>query len=168
MEEDHKEQQEKALEKRLSGQLPTLDIAGKLFHIDLGMDCLRAKDKEIRFSDIKECYSWLMENYSFPYDPKKMEWAKIDVHDIESIPDDILLVEFPSKQVLDPVAYTRIHSYDMRHFVRNREVREHHVAMVKPFKAHLLEQQHLERQIKQDMEELKGPKPKRKRKGRSL
>ncbi|SFB79669.1 hypothetical protein SAMN04487891_102384 [Flagellimonas taeanensis] len=171
MEEDHKKKQEEALEKRLSGELPTIDIAGQIFYVDIGMDCLRPKNifatLGIQFSEIRKHYSWLEENYVFTYNPKTYESQEVDYTNIHSIPENLLLVELPSKRKLDPVGYARINGYEVNPFVKEVGIRSHFKAKIRPLKAHLLEQQRLDKEFRKSMQEEDRPSRKR-RKGRSL
>lgn len=168
MEEDHKTAQEEALEKRLLGELPIVDIAGQIFFVDLRMNCLRPKDifttSGIQFSEIRKHYSWLEENYVFTYNPKTYESQEVDYTNIHSIPENLLLVELPSKRKLDPVGYARINGYEVNPFVKEVGIRSHFKAPVIPLKERLLE---LHKNKKEKLQKDQTVRQKRKGKGRS-
>ncbi|WP_150114752.1 hypothetical protein [Chryseobacterium sp. IHB B 17019] len=88
-----------ALKQRLSGLLPTVDIAGHTFYVDLRMDMLRPKDdflsKGIEFSKIEDYYIDEKERYWVPYNPKTHEFQDFDVTKIIEIPKDLIMVTFP-------------------------------------------------------------------------
>ena len=97
-----------ALDKRINkGMLPTLEIYGHTFYVDLRMDKLRSKDdflsNGITFSEIKNCFDKEKELYFIPYNPEKHEFHKIDYETITRIPEDLIVVSFPHERVLDPV-----------------------------------------------------------------
>lgn len=58
------------------GLLPTIDIAGHTFYVDLRMDKLRPKDdflsQGIVFSDIENYFDDTTDSYTIPYNPKPM------------------------------------------------------------------------------------------------
>lgn len=173
MEEKDKTPEEKALEKRLAGHLPTVDISGQLFYVDLRMKCLRPKDifstRGIEFDKIQDDYSILEEDFVFTYNPKTYEAEKFDFNDIQSIPEDILLVELPAKQKLDPVSYARICGYDVESFVRTIGIQSHFKVNTVPLKKRLLEiQAHQKKKSHKDQRQKQTSRQKRKGKGRSL
>ncbi len=143
MDEKDKTPEEKALERRLAGHLPTVDIDGQLFYVDLFMGYLRPKDifstLGIEFKKIQDDYSILEENFVFTYNPKTYEAETFDFNDIQSIPEHILLVELPAKPKLDPVSYARMCGYDVESFVRTRGIQSHFKINTVPLKKRLLE-----------------------------
>ena len=60
------------------GILPTLDIAGHTFYVDLRMNKLRPKDdfisKGIDFTEIKDYYDRDRRAFVIPYNPTKREF----------------------------------------------------------------------------------------------
>lgn len=100
------------------GMLPTIDIEGHLFFVDLRMNKLRPKDdflsNGISFSEIEEYFNDTTGNYIFPYDPQKKETGNIDYETITKIPKDLIVVEIPSDYTLDPIGWNRQHGYDLK------------------------------------------------------
>ncbi|RZJ91610.1 MAG: hypothetical protein EOO20_04640 [Chryseobacterium sp.] len=105
------------------GQLPTIDIAGHLFYVDMRMNKLRPKDdflsKGISFSEIDDHFSEEQKAYLIPYDPKKHEFRALDYENITTIPTDLIAVAFPFQKILDPVGWNRQNGWyikdDLKH-----------------------------------------------------
>lgn len=105
------------------GRLPTIDIAGHLFYVDMRMNKLRPKDdflsKGISFSEIDDHFSEEQKAYLIPYDPKKHEFRALDYENITRIPTDLIAVAFPFQKVLDPVGWNRQNGWyikdDLKH-----------------------------------------------------
>lgn len=99
------------------GILPTIEIAGHTFYIDIRMDKLRPKDEflsnGIVFSEIEDFYNDQKEEYTIPYDPQKKEPGKIDYETITQIPKELIVVKIPHMQKLDPVGWNRENDYDL-------------------------------------------------------
>jgi len=93
------------------GMLPTLDIAGHTFYVDLRMDKLRPKDdfisKGINFTEIKYYYDRDRRAYVIPYNPTKREFQQDDVSKMTELPTDIIIVQFPNQYELDIVGWNR-------------------------------------------------------------
>ncbi|WP_449387196.1 hypothetical protein [Chryseobacterium lineare] len=93
------------------GMLPTLDIAGHTFYVDLRMDKLRPKDdfisKGINFTEIKDYYDRDRRAYVIPYNPNKREFQQDDVSKMTELPTDIIIVQFPNQYELDIVGWNR-------------------------------------------------------------
>lgn len=100
------------------GMLPTIDIEGHIFFVDLRMNKLRPKDdflsNGIFFSDIEDYFNDTIGKYIFPYDPQKKELGNIDYEAITAIPKDFVVVEIPSDYKLDPIGWNRQHGYDLK------------------------------------------------------
>ncbi|MEG1025009.1 MAG: hypothetical protein RSF34_11090 [Flavobacterium sp.] len=100
------------------GILPTIEIAGHTFYVDIRMDKLRPKDdflsNGISFSEIENYYNDEKELYIIPYDPKNKELGKIDYETITEIPKDLIVVKIPSIHKLDPVGWNRQYGYDLK------------------------------------------------------
>lgn len=100
------------LDMRLNkGILPTLDIAGHTFYVDLQMDKLRPKDdfisKGINFTEIKDYYDRERRAYVIPYNPTTHEFQQDDVSKMTELPTDIIIVQFPNQYELDVVGWNR-------------------------------------------------------------
>lgn len=115
---DRKTDRSKAdLELRLKGQLPTIDILGHTFYVDLRMGKLRPKDdflsNGIIFSDIEDYFSEEKGCFIIPYDPKKKEFVPLDYETITEIPKDLKVISFKDEYALDPVGWTRREGFPM-------------------------------------------------------
>lgn len=101
------------------GILPTIDIEGHPFYVDLKMDMLRPKDdfgsKGIVFSEIENYYDMDERAYTIPYNLKKHEFEKLDFVNIKNIPEDIIAVSFPSERILDRIGWNRKFGFDLIH-----------------------------------------------------
>jgi hypothetical protein len=99
------------------GMLPTIDIEGHTFYVDIRMDKLRSKDdflsNGIVFSDIANYFNDDTDTYIIPYDPKKKELGEIDYETITEIPKDLVVVEIPSEDKLDPIGWNRQNGFDI-------------------------------------------------------
>ncbi|RNL88474.1 hypothetical protein ED312_08480 [Sinomicrobium pectinilyticum] len=141
MEEHEKKPEEKALERRLAGNLPTLDIAGDIFLIDLEKKCLCPKNPlapgDISFARLQGYFSWTEDKYIFTYNSTQHGPQDIDFSDLYHIPESIHLVEFPSMERLDPVGYAREHGYDIRSFVEKVGIQSHFKANTIPVRESL-------------------------------
>lgn len=106
-----------ALALRLAGQLPTLDILGHTFFVDVRMGKLRPKDdflsNGISFRDIEDYYDSEKKCYIIPYDPKKKEFVPLDYQTITEIPKDLKVISFNEEYTLDPVGWTRLEGFPM-------------------------------------------------------
>lgn len=111
------------------GRLPTIDIAGHLFYVDMRMDKLRPKDdflsNGITFSEIDDHYSEERKAYLIPYDPQKHEFRRLDYDKISSIPTDLLAIEIPFQQELDPVGWNRQNGWDIKQDLKHLGVKGH-------------------------------------------
>ncbi len=95
------------------GILPTIDIAGHTFYVDLRMNKLRPKDdfisKGIDFTEIKDYYDRDRRAFVIPYNPTKREFQQDDVSKMTELPTDIIIVQFPNQYELDIVGWNRKH-----------------------------------------------------------
>lgn len=100
------------------GILPTIEIAGHTFYVDIRMNKLRPKDdflsNGISFCEIEDYLNEEKEVYIIPYDPQKKELGKIDYETITEIPKNLIIVKIPSIDKLDPVGWNRQHGYDLK------------------------------------------------------
>lgn len=129
---------QKAFELRVhKGMLPTVEIAGHIFFVDIRMDMLRPKDdflsKGIVFSDIDHYFSEEKESYLIPYDPKKHEFKELDYDYITSIPKDLIAVEFPFQKNLDPVGWNRNGGWDLKEDLKQIGLKMHFLAKTIPW-----------------------------------
>lgn len=119
------------------GILPTIEIAGHLFYVDMRMDKLRPKDdflsNGISFSDIDDYFSEERNAYLIPYDPKKHEFRELDYENLLSIPKDLIAVEFPFQQTLDPIGWNRQNGWDILDDVKPKDIIPHFKAKIIPW-----------------------------------
>lgn len=102
---------QQAFGRRLIGQLPTVDISGHTFFVDIRMDMLRPEDdflsNGIVFSQIDHYYNDEKEAYIIPYNPTTHEFQELDYNNITSIPKDQIVISFPHESRLDPIGFNR-------------------------------------------------------------
>ncbi|SHK25588.1 hypothetical protein [Epilithonimonas mollis] len=95
------------------GILPTLDIAGHTFYVDILMDKLRPKDdfksKGISFTEISDYYDRDRRAYVIPYNPATREFQQDDVFKMTELPKDTIMVQFPHQATLDVVGWYKKH-----------------------------------------------------------
>lgn len=107
---------QQALEKRLNGHLPTIEIAEHTFYIDYNMEMLRPKDdflsKGISFKELEDYSDFFDGECRFPYDPKTREIRNPDFDTITEFPKDLIVVSLPPIWQLDPVAHARVFGID--------------------------------------------------------
>lgn len=91
------------------GILPTIDIAGHTFYVDILMDKLRPKDdfksKGISFTEISDYYDRDRRAYVIPYNPNTREFQQDDVFKMTELPKDTIVVQFPHQYELDKVGW---------------------------------------------------------------
>ena len=101
------------------GILPTVEIAGHTFYVDIRMDMLRPKDdflsKGIVLSDIENYYDEDKRTYTIPYNPKTHEFQEPDYRNIKELPKDLIAVEFPSERLLDRIGWNRQYGFELTH-----------------------------------------------------
>lgn len=106
------------------GMLPTIDIAGHTFYVDIRMDMLRPKDdflsKGIVFSDIENYYDEDKRTYTIPYNPKTHEFQEPDYRNIKELPKDLIAVSFPLKDCLTGLDGTDIMDLNLHTDWQNR------------------------------------------------
>ena len=98
--------------------LPTLEIHGHTFYVDINMNKLRPKDdfqsKGIDLNEIREYYDRGRQAYLIPYNPKTHEFKEIDHLTITELPKDIVIVQFQHEYELDRVGWNKKHGFDIR------------------------------------------------------
>lgn len=119
------------------GQLPTIDIAGHLFYVDMRMDKLRPKDdflsKGISFKEIDDYFSEERNAYLIPYDSKKHEFRELDYENLLIIPKDLIAIQFPFQQKLDPIGWNRQNGWDILDDVKVKDLIPHFKAKIIPW-----------------------------------
>jgi hypothetical protein len=106
------------------GILPTIDICGHTFYVDIRMDKLRPKDdflsKGIAFSDIERYYNLEKRTYTIPYNPSTREFQEPDYLNLKEPPKDLIAVRFPSERLLDRIGWNRRYRFEITHgLIRN-------------------------------------------------
>lgn len=119
---------EEAFDLRVNkGILPTIDIAGHTFYVDIRMDKLRPKDdflsKGIVFSDIVDYYDENKRIYTIPYNPKKHEFQEPDYRNIKELPKDLIVVQFPSERLLDRIGWNRQYGFELSNGLAKQELK---------------------------------------------
>ncbi len=119
------------------GRLPTVDIAGHIFYVDIRLDKLRPKDdflsEGIVFSDIDHYYSDEAKAYIIPYNSKTHEFQELDYDRLKDFPKDLIAVEFPSKRELDPIGWNRAGGWDLKHGLKQSGLKQHFSAETIPW-----------------------------------
>ncbi|MDN3706686.1 hypothetical protein QW060_22245 [Myroides ceti] len=120
------------------GVLPTIDIAGHTFYVDIRMDMLRPKDdflsKGIVFDEIDHYFSEERNAYLIPYDPKKHEFRELDYNNLVSVPKDLIAVEFPFQKELDLIGWNRKGGWDIKEDLKPTGIKLHFEAKIVSWK----------------------------------
>ena len=118
------------------GLLPTLDIAGHTFYVDLRMGMLRPKDdflsQGIVFSDIGNYFDHTTDRYTIPYNPRTHEFEEPD-DQITEFPKDLLAISFPHEYKMDPIGFNRKLGLDLKYGLNPRELNLHFKAETIPW-----------------------------------
>ena len=118
--------------------LPTLDIAGHTFYVDLVMDKLRPKDdfksKGIDLSEIREYYDRYYQAYIIPYNPKSREFQEVDIRAITELPKEIIVIKFPHLSELDNVGWNIKYGFGPGHLIKEEAFQLHFKAKILPWK----------------------------------
>ncbi len=149
-----------AFDMRLNGgRLPTIDIAGHLFYVDIRMDKLRPKDdflsNGIVFADIDSYFSEEKNAYIIPYNPKTHEFQPPDYENLTAFPKDLIAVQFSSQRDLDPIGWNRQGGWNIKDELKTIGVRGHFTATTIPWKETFLREiikENLERKLKHGLE----------------
>lgn len=101
------------------GMLPSIEIAGHTFYVDIRMDKLRPKDdflsNGIVFSDVQSYYDEDKRTYTIPYNPKTYEFQEPDYLNLKELPKNLIAVEFPSERLLDRIGWNRKYGFEITH-----------------------------------------------------
>lgn len=98
---------DEATARRLSGELPHIDIAGTDFTIDWRLRELRKTAEpweKININDLDMSDDWT--NYVFFYDTESQTMFDFD-ETVTEMPENVIIVEMPNEYGLDPVAVAR-------------------------------------------------------------
>ena len=120
------------------GILPTIDIAGHIFYVDIRMDKLRPKDdflsKGIVLDEIAHYFSEEANAYIIPYNPQKHEFQELDYENILKIPKNLIAIQFPFQRDLDPIGWNRKAGWDIKEDLEHIGLRSHFKAKKIPWK----------------------------------
>lgn len=146
---------QKAFDMRVNkGMLPTVDIAGHTFYVDIRMDMLRPKDdflsRGIVFDEIDHYFSEERNAYVVPYDPKKHEFRELDYDKIIEYPTDLIAVQFPFQRELDPIGWNRNGGWDIKDELKQIGLKPHFQAKIIPWQS-----TYLRKVIKRNLEKMK-------------
>lgn len=134
--------------------LPTLDIAGHTFYVDLVMDKLRPKDdfksKGIDLSEIREYYDRYYQAYIIPYNPKTREFQEVGIRTITELPKEIIVIKFPHLSELDNVGWNIKYGFGPGHLIKEDTLQLHFKARTLPW-----EETNIPEHIKLNLEEQK-------------
>jgi len=119
------------------GRLPTIEVAGQLFYVDIRLDKLRPKDDflsdGISFHDIDHYYSDEAKAYTIPYNPKTKEFQELDCDNLTEFPKDLIAVQFPFQKELDPVGWNREGGWELKDDLKHIGVKQHFRAETIPW-----------------------------------
>ena len=116
----------------LAGQLPTIDINGTNFTIDLRLQELRETDKPANRIYLHEMQAGRPNNpYLFFYHTQKHKVYDPPAN-IKSLPKNVVVVEIPVESRLDPIATAQILGADVKEFVKVNPIPTDLTAVVKP------------------------------------
>ncbi|EFK33910.1 Uncharacterised protein [Chryseobacterium gleum] len=126
------------------GMLPTINIEGHTFYVDIRMDMLRPKDdflsKGIVFDEIDHYFSEEANAYIIPYNPKTREFQELDYDSILVFPKDLIAVQFPFQRDLDPIGWNRNGGWNIKEDLKRIGLKSHFEAKTIPWKETFLPQ----------------------------
>ena len=144
------------------GILPTIDIAGDLFHVVLDKGRLIPKD-DPRSAGIPipsfERYDQVLGENVFAYDPKRKQIKDIDYLKITEIPSNLIAIKLPFSFTLDPVGWNWQQNRDTKFGLKTSNFRMHFSSPKIPW-----EKTDLPDIIKENIEEEKKKQMERKQK----
>ncbi|AIM38393.1 hypothetical protein KO02_18130 [Sphingobacterium sp. ML3W] len=126
------------------GMLPTIEIQGHIFYVDIRMDMLRPKDdfmsRGIVFDEIDHYFSEEANAYIIPYNPKTREFQELDYDSILEFPKDLIAVQFPFQRELDPIGWNRNGGWNIKEDLKRIGLKSHFEAKTIPWKETYLPQ----------------------------
>lgn len=129
---------QQALGRRLRGQLPTLEVAGHTFVVNMAMNRLYPKDgfitSEISFAEIEHYYDLEQHSYIVPYNLQTKQFVVLDSDKVTSFPEHMVPVSFPHERILDPVGYNREYGLDESHGLKFTNIKSHFEAKIVDWK----------------------------------
>lgn len=158
---------QEALKSRLAGELPTIEILGDTFFVDIENDRFRpvvdSQSDDINISELEEYYDDEKEVYVIPYNRETRTLEKLSYEEMSSIPDSVLPVSIPFELHLDPIGFNRRYGSEEFQFLKEYNVRLQ-------FKAEVLSWEELgfKQRQKPVIDEDENPSGKQKKRGRKL
>lgn len=120
---------QEALGRRLGGELPTIEIMGYHFLVDIANEELRPSGDNfasaLRFSEIESCYDDEKEAYIITFNTKNGEYQAIHFEELDAIPDDIVAVSIPFELRLDAIGFFRRYGTEQFQFLKEYNIRMH-------------------------------------------
>lgn len=118
------------------GIIPTIDIAGHTFYVDLFNDKLHPKDdiwsRGIIFSELKHYYSHKDDTYTIPYNQGTHTFQEVSLN-VKEIPKDLIVVQIPGKRTLDPIGKNKSGNLNISDYLKKNGVHLHFEAKVIPW-----------------------------------
>ncbi|HKO79351.1 MAG TPA: hypothetical protein VJU78_03110 [Chitinophagaceae bacterium] len=126
------------LRKRLSGELPEIDIAGKYFIADFNKDELRLKD-DSNFRINLNAFYYDTENgtYKALYNLRTCTIEVIN-DKVKEIPTDVVLLDIPSQFKVDPVGLSEWFNLDLKDTLIKSPLQERYKAEVTPLNENII------------------------------
>ncbi len=119
---------------RISGELPTIDIAGDEYFVDLENKLLRLKTGEgqkLAFKDMQRgCPLSDAFSYRFAYDPENRKLVALE----SASHKDAVMVNLPTEVKLDPVGLARQLGYSDEHYIRDYPIEKKLLAEIRMIK----------------------------------
>jgi hypothetical protein len=108
---------------RLKGKLPQIEIQGHVFDVDVETEMLRSKEDHtanpIRFTDMRGDGLYVSQSYRFYYDTQLHQQVEPDIETIIELPKNVVQVEIPSLERLDPYGYAKLKGFSIEdHLIR--------------------------------------------------
>ncbi|MFC3756580.1 hypothetical protein ACFONJ_11430 [Chryseobacterium tructae] len=143
-----------AFDRRMEkGQLPTIDIAGEIFQVELDKDKLIPKaDPFAHGIDIPSFGNpdHIIGDYTFAYDPIKREIVELDYLKILELPKDLIAINLPYAFRLDPIGWNINLNRDPKWGLKTIDFKMEHQSPKIPW-----EKTDLPEIIKENLEELR-------------
>lgn len=141
-----------AYKERITGFLPTVEIEGYTFYVDVALDMLRPKDdlgsKGIVLSEIEDYYVEETRSYQIPYNPKTHEFQEYNFRTITQIPNDVIIVSLPHECDMDPIGFNRKHGFDETFMLKETNIKSQFMARQIDWKDTAIEETIKENKVK--------------------
>lgn len=159
---------QEALKRRLGGELPTIEILGDSFFVDIENDRFRpvgdAQSAGISITELEQYYNGEKEAYVIPYNRETRTAEKLSDDEQSSIPVCVVPVRIPFELQLDPIGFhRRWYGKEEAQFLKEYNVRLQ-------FKAEVLSWEELgfKQQQKPAIKQDENPAEKQRKRGRRL